>query len=88
MGETMNFWQNWKTNSAGVVAMLGAFVDIGTNLAHKTQPNWQLDLSAIVIGAGLLFAKDGSTNSTQQQVNEATLMADQKIVQTINKEKP
>ena len=69
----MNFWQNWKTNSSGVVAMLAAFVDIGTGLYRKSAVNWSLDLTAIVLGLGLLFAKDNTTHSTVAQVEAASV---------------
>jgi hypothetical protein len=81
----MNFWLNWKTNSAGIVSMLVALVDIITSLLHKTQPNWQLDLAAIVTGLGLLFAKDGTTSSTQPEVDAATKAANEKTLAQINK---
>lgn len=83
----MNFWLNWKTNSAGIVSMLLAFVDIVTALVHYNTPNWAPDFLAIVLGFGLLFAKDSNNHSTLMQVETATNQDRQKTIDNINKEK-
>jgi hypothetical protein len=53
---------NWKTTSAGILAIVGAltgfvFVIINKQLTPETITTFT---SALLIGIGLLFAKDGN----------------------------
>lgn len=51
--------ENWKTNASGAALILGALADIATGLAHGTvSGNLPADLTAIIGGIGLIFAKD------------------------------
>lgn len=55
---------NWKTTAAGAAAILTALADMATALSHGTiSGNLSTDVTAILAGVGLLFAKDASTSS-------------------------
>jgi hypothetical protein len=69
---------NWKTTASGVATILTAVADIVHGISSGSPVNWNVDVTAILAGLGLLFAKDASTNSTQAQVNAATTAEAQK----------
>ena len=53
---------NWKTTLAGAGTILAALADIATSASHGTvSPNLATDLTGILVGLGLVAAKDGST---------------------------
>lgn len=52
---------NWKTTSAGLALIAGALGDILTAASHgQLTGNLGADLTALVGGAGLIFAGDAS----------------------------
>jgi hypothetical protein len=64
--------KNWKTSLAGLGAILTALADVAHSLSTGAPINWSADLPAIVGGVGLLLAKDGSTHSTEAEVETST----------------
>ena len=67
--------KNWKTNIAGLGAILTAVTDIIHSLTNSQPINWNVDIPAIVGGIGLVFAKDASTHSTPAEVQQAGAVA-------------
>jgi len=61
--------KSWKTTLAGIGAILGA---IGIALSAQfdndpaTVPDWATVVGAVVIGAGLIAARDKNVTSEQQ----------------------
>lgn len=51
---------NWKTSLAGAAMILGAVTDILHALSTGSVPSVDADITAVVGGAGLIFAKDGN----------------------------
>lgn len=54
--------RNWKTTAAGIGALLSAVGDFLTAYydgSDLTQPNYQAIVGLVIIGFGLIFAKDG-----------------------------
>lgn len=63
--------KNWKTTAAGLVAILGAAIDVLNAVAHGTQPNLEADFAAVTAGFGLIFAHDGHPTATIAPVEVA-----------------
>jgi hypothetical protein len=56
---------NWKTNLAGAAAVLGALTDMVTTASQgQITGHLTADITAIITGVGLIFAKDASTVGT------------------------
>ena len=56
---------NWKTSAAGVAAILSALADVATAASHGTiSGNLATDVTGLIAGVGLLFAKDSSSTTT------------------------
>lgn len=62
----MSWLENWKTTAAGIAAICTALADIATGIAHGTiTTNLAADISGIVVGVGLIFARDSHTGGTK-----------------------
>lgn len=56
---------NWKTTAAGVASILTALADLATAFSQgNISGNLATDVTAIIAGVGLLFAKDASSTTT------------------------
>jgi hypothetical protein len=52
---------NWKTTAAGAATILTALADLTTAFSHGTiSGNLSTDVTAILAGIGLIFAKDAT----------------------------
>lgn len=61
---------NWKTSSAGIASIGTGVGDIVHSLSAKTPVNWQVDIGAIIVGIGLLTAKDSNvTGGTKSETS-------------------
>ena len=59
---------NWKTSAAGLAMIFSALSDILHGLTAGTPINWQIALTALAGGIGLLTAKDANvTGGSKQQ---------------------
>jgi len=63
---------NWKTTGTGIAAICSALGDIAHSVSTKQPVNWNVDIPAIIGGIGLIAAKDNTTHSTAEQVQQAT----------------
>ena len=68
----MNLMINWKTSLAGIGVILPALIHLLTALSSGQSADLTTDISAIIAGIGLIFAKDGTTHSTMAEVKEST----------------
>lgn len=74
------FGKNWKTSLGGLGAILAALADISHGLAAGVPINWQADITGLIAGAGLLFAKDGNvTGGTKMQASSPEVLAEKSI---------
>ena len=56
---------NWKTSLAGAAAVLGALADMVTAASNgQISGHLTADITAIITGVGLIFAKDATTVGT------------------------
>ena len=55
------FLLNWKTTAAGLGALFGGLGHLITNLCAGDTSTIPDDITAIMIGLGLIFAKDINT---------------------------
>jgi hypothetical protein len=72
------FGKNWKTSLTGLGMVLAPLSDIVHGLTtNGATIQWQLDVTGIIGGVGLLFAKDGNVTggSVMQPTPPATLIA-------------
>ena len=61
----MNLQGSWKTTLLGVLALLGALVQVTTALLDndpETKPNFEI-LATAAAGIGLIFARDNNKTS-------------------------
>jgi hypothetical protein len=67
-------WKNPRTTFAGIFTALGALADAGYQLStgHVDPERLWLDMGVIAGGLGLVAAKDGATNPTSLEVQQAT----------------
>lgn len=73
------FWAylkaNWKTNLAAVAAFAVSVPQFVTAVEawQAGQPvNWRGAVISLIVAAGLAVAKDGTSHSTQAQIDKAT----------------
>lgn len=59
------FAGSWKTTSAGLLMILGGLVHIGFSIKNKTftEPDIMAQLTLILGGVGLMFARDNNKTS-------------------------
>jgi len=53
--------KSWKTTIWGILTILGALVSVAVALIDddpSTNPNWELTVTTIMAGIGLIFSKD------------------------------
>ena len=56
---------NWKTSLAGAAAILGALTDVATTASQgQITGHLTADITAVITGIGLIFAKDATTVGT------------------------
>jgi hypothetical protein len=61
----VNLFINWKTSLAGVASILGARTDMATSASQgQISGHLEADITAVIAGIGLLFAKDATTVGT------------------------
>ncbi len=87
--KTENLFANWKTTSAGLVAIIGGLVRISFMIAQQqvTEEGVMTTITAIVTGVGFLFARDYNVSSVDLGLHSVEKKADAKEVITPNKEK-
>ena len=73
--------KNWKTTASGIVSSAAGLV-IALSQGGVQEPKWVLVTAAFVLAGGLagmgITAKDATTHSTVEQVQESTKEADAK----------
>lgn len=60
--------RSWQTSSAGILAILTVLAGIAEKLTDgnaATHPDWNSAVAGIMVGIGLLFARDNSKSSEQ-----------------------
>jgi hypothetical protein len=65
-----NIWKNWKTTSAGILAIVGGITRFAFAMkaGEFTEESVTTTVMAILTGIGLIFAKDGNiTGGTIKQ---------------------
>jgi hypothetical protein len=70
--------QNWKTNLAAVItfaATVPAVVTAFQQWSNHQPVDWRAAVVGLVVAAGLAAAKDSTTHSTSDQVQQATMKA-------------
>lgn len=56
---------NWKTSLAGAASILSALADVATSASQgQISGHLEADITAVIVGVGLLFAKDATTVGT------------------------
>jgi hypothetical protein len=69
------FKLNWKTNLTATVAVIYSaqqFTSAVMAWENHQPANWRTGVMSLVVAAGLYAAKDGSTHSTEAQVQAST----------------
>jgi hypothetical protein len=67
---------NWKTTAAGAATILTALADMTTAFSHGTiSGNLSTDMTAILAGIGLIFAKDATAPTTVAQTTTTSTTA-------------
>jgi uncharacterized membrane protein YidH (DUF202 family) len=73
----MNLIKNWKTTSAGILAIGTAIITLVYSIkaGHADASTWTGTLSAILVGIGLLLASDASA-SAQAHADSTAAISD------------
>ena len=79
--------KNWKTTVSGIITAAAGFVLFSPDLfVHY---HWAVELAKyLTLGGGLslaFFAKDGTTTSTQGEVDQSTLAATTARIESLKK---
>lgn len=58
-------FSSWKTTIAGIAAILTALGAAGTDFANGTPVNFGVLVPSILVGIGIILAKDASKDATK-----------------------
>lgn len=77
-----NYLRNWKTTSSGLLSIIGGITRFGFAVAHGNFNEEAIMTSAttILLGVGLLFARDVNVTSTDLGLQTVEKKADAKMV--------
>ncbi len=84
-----NLFVNWKTTSAGVLAIIGGLVRVSFMIAQQgvSEEGVMTTITAMVTGVGLLFARDVNVTSADLGLQSVEKKSTATQVITPNKEK-
>ncbi len=87
----MKPFANWKTTSAGLIMIIGAISSFFFIEGKLTQAELMIQITAILGGLGLLFAKDNNvTGGNKDQGTPPSIIEAPKVIEekkTVNKKK-
>ncbi len=83
-----NLLVNWKTTSSGLLSVIGGLTRLGFAIANDgvTEEANMTSMTTILLGIGLLFARDVNVTSTDLGLQTIEKKADAKTVVTPNPE--
>lgn len=76
---------NWKTTSAGIVAILGSVIHLifSIKAGSANENTWTIVITAVLTGVGLIFAGDAGASATKvetEAIKTAVVTGDTSIL--------